>query len=147
MKLTAKEAAEVYAARNKYKGDVMERREFKLPRLDYHIAENAEHPACLLIEEESGLTVATFTLSERGVSHCMRLVGEHNQHTALVEQRDRLAQLLRERGRQSADGLCWCGDDARVFGHEGRCLEIRHALASIEHAHEPQAKGGSGGGD
>lgn len=90
MKLSAKEAAEVYAARNKHKGDVMERRE----KWTYIETKHAAKIDCGEFELRPGWNG---TLDANELRRLLqRAVTEHNQHAVLVEQRGLLTAALRE---------------------------------------------------
>lgn len=143
-KLTGREAAVVYAARNKHKGEVMERRA-AIYTDDHEFEARDQCIHCLLTRAQHRTPPASCSVCgwdlNAGVhnpehddyNHPFQLAlspdtttSEHNQHTTLVEQRDRLLRLLRPVTSPTA---CYCA----VMKDE-KCwhCEARELIATVE---------------
>lgn len=125
-KLTARESAAVYAARNKHKGDVMERREWTYKYL---------RGQGYLIGEAGRGCIATVADEPTAKSVC----DDHNQHTTFVEQRDLLAAVARAVVKKYEGNFAVPFDEAELLDM------AMNALATVEQGHEEQAGGGSEG--
>lgn len=116
MKLTAKEAAAVYAART-HKGDVMERR-------NWNVGSRSSRDATIYEDRSQWV-------GQVSIDYADQIVNDHNQHAQLVEQRDCCLEALK--------GVAiMLNTELEGYEQEPWAQRVRAALA-----HEPQAKGGS----